>query len=97
MIETIKETTMNDLTYESYGACEANPDELEFQGWGLVTDDIPDGVLVNGYLNVTGYNAADYWQGNYFKGADVWGIVPIYLNVQGQQFPADATAYHYRA
>lgn len=74
--------------------------DLTFSGWGL--EDAPkDGLLVNGpdgpSLDVTGYNDADYWDGDEFKGADEDGILPVYRTPDGRVFPDYATPYPYLA
>jgi len=69
---------------------------LTFIGWGLVGEP-PTGVLVSGpsgpSLDVTGYNEADYWSAEQFRGPDDFGIVPLYRDDQGRLFPADGISY----
>lgn len=70
---------------------------VPLDGWGIVGEPLP-GVIVPGpsgrSIDVTGYHAADYWDGDKFLGPDVFGIVPIYQTADGQ-FPADAVSYPY--
>lgn len=71
-----------------------------FCGWGIIGEPKSD-VLIDGpsgpSLDVTGYDAADYWDGEEFRGPDSFGIVPVYRTPHGHQFPADAKAYPYLA
>ena len=63
---------------------------LEFIGWGVVGRPQP-GVIVSGpagdSIDVTGYNESDYWDQGRFKGPDPYGIVPVYRDENGKQFP----------
>lgn len=72
---------------------------LTFVGWGIIGEQ-PD-VIVNGpsgpSIDVSGYNAADYWDGDKFLGPDCYGIVPVYESTDGTQFPVDARIYPYLA
>lgn len=74
--------------------------ELEYRGWGLIGEPQQD-VIVQGpsgnSLDVTGYHAADYWDGEKFLGPDIFGVVPIYRTADGNQFPANAQPYPYLA
>lgn len=76
------------------------PPTLKFSGWGIVGEP-QEGVIVPGpsgdSIDVTGYHAPEYWDGDNFLGADPYGIVPIYRAADGSQFPAGAKQYPYLA
>jgi hypothetical protein len=77
-----------------------NEERIEnFAGWGIVGEP-QDGVIVDGpsgpSIDVSGYNAGDYWDGDEFLGPDTFGIVPIYKTASGQ-FPTEAVSYPYLA
>lgn len=74
---------------------------LTFSGWGLIGDQ-QDGILVQTAdgigIDVTGYNAGDYWDGKKgFLGPDPYGVVPVYRDKKGSIFPARAKEYPYNA
>lgn len=76
--------------------------DLEFVGWGLVGKPQDDILIVDtsgiARIDVTGYIAGDYWDGDTFLGPDPYGIVPIYRTRDGgRQFPDDAKRYPYYA
>ena len=70
---------------------------LTFAGWGLIGEPQSGIVLADDRIDVTGYNAGDYWQDGKFLGPDNFGVTPIYTTQTGEQFPADAVGYSYRA
>ena len=74
-------------------------DDLELIGWGVVGEP-GDDLFVTGpagrALDLTGYSEADYWSPD-FLGPDVDGIVPVYSDADGRQFPGGATTYDYVA
>ena len=77
-----------------------NEERLEnFAGWGIIGEP-QAGVIVAGpsgpVLDVRGYNAGDYWDGDNFLGPDTFSIVPLYTTADGQ-FPALAVSYPYLA
>ena len=84
------------------GECQVNlpPKNLKHMGWGVVGPARHD-LLVDGpggrTLELYGYNDCYYWDENGFKGADEYGIVPIYEDEHGEQFPTDAKEYPYFA
>jgi hypothetical protein len=61
-------------------------------GWGVMGEPL-DGVVVAGRIDVTGYHAPDYWDGETFLGPDALGIVPIYETSDGGQVPAGAQVF----
>ena len=77
--------------------------KLTFLGWGLVGEP-QDGMIVETGsgpgIDVTGYSADDYWNGDAldsFAGPDTYGVVPIYAMPDGKTFPPAATQYPYLA
>lgn len=74
---------------------------LTFVGWGIVGKP-ENGIFVQTAegegIDVTGYNAGDYWDGKRgFLGPDPYGIVPIYRDSNNRLFPHTAKQYPYNA